>query len=68
MKKLKEILWSLLGFLGASLWVGVWDVVSASDAPFWFAWPIGFILSFAPFTMMVVGFRRGFPEGLWGIK
>jgi hypothetical protein len=64
MKKfLTQLAWCSLA--GAS--TGVWSILLAVPTV-WYDWLWVAPLSMIPFTGMVVGFRRGFPNGIWGIK
>lgn len=64
MKKfLIELAWSIMGIFSAFIWVELPDLIVL-----WYDWLWVLPLSLIPLTGMVVGFRRGFPDGIWGIK
>lgn len=64
MKKLLiELCWMWLGM--ASMWVWTELIEWSHDG---LTMLIAAVLSLGPLTGVVIGFRKGFPDGIWGIK
>lgn len=58
-----ELAWCAIGGLSVAIWNGILNL-----PVYWYDWLWAFPLSLLPLTGIVVGFRRGFPDGILGIK